>query len=134
MPDRKPSMSPSTQPRRSRRVPIAFQVRLVAEDQLISFASALNLSLGGILLKGPGRLPVGSQCGVAILLAEGVPGRRVVTRGTVVRNDAQGMAIAFSRALDSSSEETLRALILSLDPEAEEPAMDPWREVSDAGS
>jgi glycosyltransferase involved in cell wall biosynthesis len=127
-------MSPSPEQRRSRRIPIAYKVRLVVEDQLISFASALNLSMSGILLSGPGRLPVGSQCGVAILLADGGSGRRVVARGTVVRNDAQGMAIAFSRALDRSSEESLRALIHSLDPEAEGPARDPRREVIDAGS
>jgi hypothetical protein len=127
-------MSPSTEQRHSRRVPIAYKVKLVAEDQMITFPTALNLSMGGILLSGPGRLPVGSHCGVAILLADGGTGRRIVARGTVVRNDAQGMAIAFSKALDRSSEDSLRALIHSLEPEQQGPARNPGREVSDAGS
>ena len=117
-------MSPSTEQRQSRRVPIAYQVKLVAEDQMITFSTALNLSMGGILLSGPGRLPVGSHCGVAILLADGGTGRRIVTRGTVVRSDAQGLAIAFSKALDRHSEDSLRALLHSMDPDAEEPGQE----------
>ena len=117
-------MSPAPEQRHSRRIPIAYQVKLVAEDQMITFPTALNLSMGGILLNGPGRLPVGSHCGVAILLADGGTGRRIVARGTVVRNDAQGMAIAFSKALDRNSEDSLRALIHSLDPGAEGPGPD----------
>ena len=127
-------MSPATEQRHSRRIPIAYKVRLVAEDQMITFPTALNLSMGGILLSGPGRLPVGSHCGVAILLADGGTGRRIVARGTVVRNDAQGMAIAFSKALDRHSEDSLRALIHSLEPGAEGPGQESRREVSDAGS
>jgi hypothetical protein len=117
-------MNPSTEQRHSRRIPIAYQVKLVAEDQMISFQTALNLSMGGILLGGPGRLPVGSHCGVAILLADGGTGRRIVTRGTVVRSDAQGLAIAFSKALDRKSEDSLRALLQSLEPEAEGPGQE----------
>ena len=118
-------MKPSTEQRKFRRIPIAYQVKLVAEDQMITFQTALNLSMGGILLSGPGRLPVGSHCGVAILLADGGAGRRVVARGTVVRSDAQGMAIAFSKALDRPSEDSLRELIHSLGPEPEGPGQEP---------
>jgi hypothetical protein len=127
-------MNPSSEQRQSRRVPIAYKVRLVAEDQMISFASALNLSMGGILLGGPGQLPVGSHCGVAILLADGGTGGRIVARGRVVRSDAQGLAIAFSRALERSSEDALRSLIRSLDPEAVGLGQEPGFEVLDAGS
>jgi hypothetical protein len=71
---------------------------------------------------------------VAILLADGGTGRRIVTRGTVVRNDAQGMAIAFSKALDRHSEDSLRALLQSLDPEAEDPGQAAAARGADAGS
>lgn len=116
-----PHMSPEPEHRRTRRVPISYQVKLVSEDQLITYASAINLSLGGMLLQGGTRLPIGSQCGVAILIADGGMGQRIVTRGTVVRDDAQGLAIAFSKALDPSNEDSLRALLQSLaqPPEAE---------------
>jgi len=114
-------MSPEPEHRRTCRVPISYQVKLVSEDQLITYASAVNLSLGGMLLRGSARLPIGSQCGVAILIADGGMGQRIVTRGTVVRDDAQGLAIAFSKTLAPSSEEALRALLRSLDqpPEAQ---------------
>ncbi|MBI1751928.1 MAG: PilZ domain-containing protein [Acidobacteria bacterium] len=111
-------MSPATEHRRHRRVPIAYQVKLVADDRIIAYPQAVNLSLGGILLKGRDRLPVGTQCGVAILMSPGEPGGHVVARGTVVRNDERGMAIAFSRALDASSEAALRQLIETLGGEA----------------
>jgi glycosyltransferase involved in cell wall biosynthesis len=122
-------MSPTPEQRQSRRVPIAYKVKLVAEDQMITYPTALNLSMGGILLSGPGRLPEGSHCGVAILLADGGTGRRIVARGTVVRNDAQGMAIAFSKALDRHSEDSLRALIHSLDPGAAGPGQETGQEI-----
>lgn len=110
----------SSEERHYRRIPVAYQVKVVAEDRSIAYPEALNLSMGGILVSGRDQLPVGSHCGVAILLAPGELGRRIVARGTVVRTDQQGMAIAFSKALDPESEESLRGLIRSLAPGAEE--------------
>jgi hypothetical protein len=111
---------PSPEERQYRRIPIAYLVKVVAEDRIIVYSKAINLSMGGILVSGHDQLPVGSHCGVAILLATGEAGRRVVARGTVVRTDQQGMAIAFSRALDPESDASLRWLIHSLSPGAEE--------------
>jgi hypothetical protein len=113
--------SPSTEERQYRRIPISYEVKIVADDRIIAYPKALNLSMGGILVGGRDQLPVGSACGVAILLTTGDAGRRVVARGTVVRADAQGMAIEFTKALDPESENSLRGLILSLAPGAEEP-------------
>ena len=112
-------MTPSPEQRHSRRTPIAYKVRLIAQDRMISFPSAINLSMGGILLGGPERLPLGSECGVAILLADGGSGGRIVARGTVVRHDAEGMAIAFSKALSADSAKALQELLDSLNPGSE---------------
>ena len=101
------------------RVPIAYRVKVVTPDRIIAFPKAINISLGGILIGGSDRLPVGTSCGVAILLEEAESGRRVVTRGTVVRSDANGMAIQFSRELEASGLEALRTLIRSVSPEAD---------------
>jgi len=109
-----PLMTSPPQNRQHRRIPIAYQVKLVADDRIIAYPKAINLSLGGILVKGRDHLPVGTSCGVAILLAPGETSRRVVARGTVIRNDEQGMAIAFSKALDASSEASLRHLLEAL--------------------
>ena len=107
-------MTKKHESRRFQRVPIAYKVKLVVDDRIIAYPSAINLSLGGILLQRREPLDVGSQCGVAILLANGDSGGRVVARGTVVRNDDQGMAIAFSKALDKGSLASLQELIDSL--------------------
>jgi hypothetical protein len=109
--------APSDQ-RQFPRIPISYRVKLVVEDRIIAFPSAINISLSGILVNGAERLPLGTECGVAILLEEAEAGKRVVTRGTVVRSDSRGMAIAFSRVLDANSLESLRALIRSLSPDA----------------
>ena len=114
-------MTPAPEQRSFRRIPIAYEVRLIAEDRLISYASAIDLSMGGILVDGRSPLPVGTSCGVAILLGAGQPGKRIVTRGMVVRVDGRGIAIAFSRSLDPGSVASLKALIHSLAPGAEDP-------------
>ena len=97
--------------RQHRRLPATYQVKVVAEDRIIAYPRAINLSLGGILVGGEDRLPVGSPCGVAILLEEAGSGKRIVTRGTVVRSDETGLAIAFTRAFDAGSQEALKNLI-----------------------
>ena len=118
-------MPTSPNQRLSPRVPIDCRVRLVADDRIIAYPYALNLGMGGIFVDGPDRLPLGSACGVAILLANAAAGQRVVARGTVVRSDARGMAIAFSKALDPESERALGNLVRSLalpadwDPESD---------------
>jgi hypothetical protein len=117
-------MTPRPEERQFERIPIGYQVKLVADDRIIAYPRAVNISMGGILLRGPAHLPVGSHCGVAILLADADAGRRVVARGTVVRTDQLGIAISFSKALDPESENALRWLIQSLAPGAEEPVAD----------
>lgn len=115
-----PVVSVPSDQRQFPRVPIAYRVKVVTGDQILAFPSAINISLGGILVGGTERLPLGSACGVAILLEEAEAGKRIVTRGTVVRADADGMAIAFSRDLEPTSLDALRALIRSLNPEADQ--------------
>ena len=44
----------------------------------------------------------------------------MVTRGTVVRSDAYGMAIKFSKTLDEGSYEALRTLIRDLCSQADQ--------------
>ncbi|WP_243286247.1 PilZ domain-containing protein [Geothrix terrae] len=113
-------MSATPDQRQYPRVPIAYRVKVVTPERIIAFPSAINISMGGILIGGPDRLPVGTTCGVAILLEEAEAGRRVVTRGTVVRSDPNGMAIQFSRELEPNGVEALRALIRSVSPEADQ--------------
>ena len=125
-------MPPLPNQRLSSRVPIDCRVRLVAEDRIIAYPHALNLGMGGILVDGPDRLPLGSACGVAILLSNAAAGQRVVARGTVVRSDARGMATAFSKALDPESERALGGLVNALARAVDwDPASDPEAPVTE---
>jgi len=103
------------------RIPVNYRVKLVSPDRIIAFSSAIDISMGGILVNGQDRLDVGVECGVAILLENAETGKRVVTRGTVVRSDAYGMAIKFSKVLDPASSEALKMLIRSLCAGADRP-------------
>ncbi|HEX9080705.1 MAG TPA: PilZ domain-containing protein [Holophagaceae bacterium] len=98
------------------RVPIGYRVKLITDDQMITFASARNVSLGGILVDPTPSLPLGRSCGVAIFLLDQESGKRLVARGIVIRNDALGTAIQFTQPLDGSSQTLLEALIRSLSP------------------
>lgn len=93
---------------------------MVAQDRIIACATAIDISMGGIMVGGQERLPVGCECGVAILLEGAEAGKRVVTRGTIVRSDAYGMAIKFSMTLDEGSYEALRTLIRDLCSQADQ--------------
>lgn len=109
-----PAVSKTTDQRQHPRIPITHRVRVVAADRIIGYPEAINVSMSGILVRGTVQLAVGSACGVAILLEDGEKGKRVVTRGTVVRSDAAGLAIEFSRALDAGSFRALESLVRSI--------------------
>ena len=109
-----------TQPANHRafpRVPIGYRVKVVTDDQMIAYASALNVSLGGLLVQPTPALPVGRLCGVAIFLMERDTGKRIVARGIVVRNDLRGTAIQFTQALEAESRSLMEALIHSRTPD-----------------
>ena len=40
------------------RIPATYRVKVVAPDQIIELTRAINISMGGILIGGPERLPV----------------------------------------------------------------------------
>jgi hypothetical protein len=98
------------------RVPIGYRVKIVTDDRMIAYASALNVSLGGLLLEPTPALPVGRPCGVAIFLMDQETGKRIVARGVVVRSDRHGTAIQFTKALEAESRSLMEALIHSRTP------------------
>ena len=109
-------MAPSVEHRAFPRIPIGYQVKVVTDDQMLTFASARNVSRGGLLVEPTPCLRVGSACGVAILLKDRESGKRIVARGIVVRTDALGTALQFTQALDEGSRSLLDLLIRSLTP------------------
>jgi hypothetical protein len=108
-------MDESLNQRGAPRIPIGYRIMVVTDDEMVAYIHALNLSTDGLLLSPPLALPVGGKCGVVIFLMDSELGRRVVTRGTVVRSDPGGTAIHFQKKLDKDSYAALVALVDSLD-------------------
>ena len=99
------------------RIPISYQIKVVTDDEMVAFSSALNISSGGVLLAQIPGLPVGGRCGVVIFLLDGELGRRVVASGMVVRSDDRGTAIQFHKGLNPESADALETLLASLGAE-----------------
>ncbi|HEX9008954.1 MAG TPA: PilZ domain-containing protein [Holophagaceae bacterium] len=113
MPDATP---PSNGHRAFPRVPIGYRVKVVTDDQMIAYASALNVSQGGLLLEPTPALAPGRPCGVAIFLMDQETGKRIVARGIVVRSDPHGTAIQFTKPLEAENRALMEALIHSRTP------------------
>ena len=108
-------MSSSVDLRASSRAPLETSVEVKTKDRMALYAHANNIGMGGMLLNATPALPLGSQCKVAIGLANTDDGKRFVTEGTVVRSDAQGVAIKFSKLLEEKTYAIIcRPLTLSI--------------------
>lgn len=106
-------MSSASQQRIFPRVPISYRVKVVTDDQIIAYASALNVSMGGLLFQPTPSLPVGRPCGVVIFLMDQETGKRIVARGIVIRSDARGTAIQFTKGPEKDNHDLLEALVQS---------------------
>lgn len=107
-------MEPLANQRTAPRVPIGYRIKVITDDEMVAFSSALNISAGGLLVAPMASLPVGGRCGVVIFLLDGELGKRVVAKGTVIRTDELGTAIQFLPGLNPESREALDTLIASL--------------------
>lgn len=103
-------MNASKDLRASERIPIDNRVQVRAKGRMASYALAINISMGGLLLSAAPSLPVGSPCELAIFLSENLEGKKILAEGTVVRSDANGTAIMFATALDKSLYETFTGM------------------------
>jgi hypothetical protein len=89
------------------RVPAEGEIKIKGKGRMGIYAVVLNLSLGGVLLSATPAMPVGSQWEVQI---RNTASQKVDAVGTVVRSDAGGTALKFSKELTTS---TLQALTSS---------------------
>lgn len=88
--------------RACRRIPFAKQLQVISRGKAASYAMALNISLGGLLLSAAPSLPVGSSCKLAIPPEGDGRGERLLLEGTVIRSDAKGVAVRFDRQLEET--------------------------------
>jgi len=83
------------------RIPIANQVQVRSNGRMATYALAINISMGGLLLGAAPPMPVGSPCEVAISLATN-GGKSVVAKGIVVRSGEKETAVRFLNTMDKS--------------------------------
>jgi c-di-GMP-binding flagellar brake protein YcgR len=69
-----------------------------------------NISEGGCYIPFRGNIPTGEQCGVTIVIGEGLDARSYIIAGTIVRNDSKGVGICFND-FDKEKEEVVQKII-----------------------
>jgi PilZ domain-containing protein len=82
-------------PREFVRSTVRLEVEVVAGDSRILVARTRDVSMKGIFLRTPHRLPVGTSCRVRIRIGDPGDNLWVECDGAVVRTDADGFAIEF---------------------------------------
>jgi hypothetical protein len=97
-------MNKSTDLRATKRIPVRNRIRVLAHGRMIAYALAINLSMGGVLLKAMPPVPVGSVCDLAFLAPNGTSG---VVSGMVVRSDSASTALQFFNTLEADKFEAL---------------------------
>jgi len=83
------------------RIPIVNKVQVRTNGKMASYALAINISMGGLLLGAAPPMPVGSPCELAISISkDNNGGQAVVAKGIVVRSGEKETAIRFLNTLD----------------------------------
>jgi PilZ domain len=108
---------PSNQ-REFTRVLVAARTLVKAGNVSLSAAQAHSLSMKGMSILTPERLPVGTECELTIVLVEGEVEIQVL--GTVVVHLADGMAFLFTKILGLESFEHLRNMVFYNAPNVEQ--------------
>jgi hypothetical protein len=101
------------------RVSVGMRVQVTSGKQAIFSPHLKNVSMSGVFLISPEKLPAGSECQVAIFLEARENQERIEARGRVVRITDEGMAIHFEEIIGPESYHHLRNLVLYNAPNAE---------------
>ena len=109
-------------------IPIAFRVKILTEDATLASSTALNLSLGGLLVQTSRPLPLGTPCHVVLFVLEDGQEQKILAEGIVVREAADAVAIRFTRLMGDESRSRLERLVLhrSPDPQQEQRAFEAY--------
>lgn len=110
------------------RVPIAFRVKILTEEATFASSTALNLSLGGLLVQIPRSLALGTPCHVVLFMLEDGLEQKILAEGIVVREAPGVVAIRFTRLMGEESKARLERLVLhrSPDPQREQQAFEAY--------
>jgi hypothetical protein len=100
-------MGQSDDSRAGRRIRMVKKVQVFSKGLATTSALVLNIGLGGLFLRASPALSVGSQCKLAIPPEGDASGEGIFVEGTVIRSDAQGMAVRFARELEGPTLEAI---------------------------
>jgi hypothetical protein len=100
------------------RVLVTAHTLIRAGGATLSGAPTHSLSMKGMSIVTPERLPVGTECEITIVLVEGEV--EIQLLGTVVVHLADGMAFLFTKILGLESFEHLRNLVFYNAPDVEQ--------------
>jgi hypothetical protein len=117
--------------RRFSRVPFRIEAE-IQSDNGIFYGDVRNLSLKGMLVAVPESHPVGEVVDIKIFLAHDDPMVMIEVVGEVVRADAEGIAVKFTR-VDLDSFTHLRNVV-SLNSGNDDAVMDELLHYADGGT
>ncbi|MBP1771054.1 MAG: type pilus assembly PilZ [Holophagaceae bacterium] len=85
------------------RIPFSQKVKVISMGRIAAYTVAINIGMGGVLLRSATNLPVGTQCRVAIPVPDGDGTHPLLAEGLVVRSDEGGTAVKFLSLIEQTS-------------------------------
>ncbi len=105
-------MESSDNRREFTRVRVNLLTELRSGESVDIAGTLSNVSMSGLFLTCATRLPADTPCEVSLLLEGGEETMSIQTEGKVIRSDAEGLAIQFTKILGSESLAHLQNLVL----------------------
>jgi hypothetical protein len=109
---------PRANQREFTRVPVCARTVIRAGDRVLAGAPSYSVSMKGMSVRTEERLPLGTECRLALVLVEGEA--EIQADGTVVAHLPDGMAFVFNSILGLESFEHLRNLVYFNAPDVEQ--------------
>ncbi len=107
-------MVPPKNQRTFERVPFSQKIKVMSMGRMVAYTMAINLGMGGVLLKAANPLPIGRKLRLDIPATGFGGGGRIVAEGTVIRSDPAGMAVQFLNPLEPAGFEALLGQVAGL--------------------
>jgi PilZ domain len=105
-------MEPTDNRREFTRVRVNLLTELRSGETVDIAGSLANVSMSGLFLTCPTRLPIDTVCRLTLMLEGGLDALTIQTEGKVIRNDSDGMALQFTKILGPESLQHLQNLVM----------------------
>ena len=105
-------MEPSDNRREFTRVRVNLLTELRSGESVDIAGTLSNVSMSGLFLTCATRLPANTPCDISLMLEGGAEIVSIQTEGKVIRSDAEGLAIQFTKIIGPESLAHLQNLVL----------------------